>query len=235
MDLCAASGPRGLANPTSSLCGYAADRLWKAVVYSGCETKCVCRRQSCRVVPANSFRQRHAQIAGPIRPIFCTSWDLPCRGRLPARTCVDVTDLPYDALIEIDLVCRGRDGAQAVALPDGQNTQSAGQAASSKIFRFTEIPNRVRSGKTRRETEKLCLQIGNELKECRHYPLLRHCERSKAIQNPSTERLWICFVARAPRNEARREWFVYFEAPTQLAATFSLKLQPARARSLDRR
>jgi reactive intermediate/imine deaminase len=27
-------------------------------------------------------------------------------GRLPARTCIGVTDLAYDALIEIDLVCR---------------------------------------------------------------------------------------------------------------------------------
>jgi reactive intermediate/imine deaminase len=28
------------------------------------------------------------------------------QGRLPARTCVGVTGLAYDALIEIDLVCR---------------------------------------------------------------------------------------------------------------------------------
>ena len=28
-------------------------------------------------------------------------------GRLPARTCVGVTGLAYDALIEIDLVVRG--------------------------------------------------------------------------------------------------------------------------------
>jgi len=27
-------------------------------------------------------------------------------GRLPARTCVGVTGLAYDALVEIDLVCR---------------------------------------------------------------------------------------------------------------------------------
>ena len=27
-------------------------------------------------------------------------------GRLPARSCVGVTGLAYDALIEIDLVCR---------------------------------------------------------------------------------------------------------------------------------
>lgn len=27
-------------------------------------------------------------------------------GRLPARTCVGVTDLAYDALVEIDLLCR---------------------------------------------------------------------------------------------------------------------------------
>ncbi len=30
-------------------------------------------------------------------------------GRLPARTCVGVTGLAYDALIEIDLVCRRPD------------------------------------------------------------------------------------------------------------------------------
>jgi enamine deaminase RidA (YjgF/YER057c/UK114 family) len=27
-------------------------------------------------------------------------------GRLPARTCVGVTGLAYDALIEVDLICR---------------------------------------------------------------------------------------------------------------------------------
>jgi enamine deaminase RidA (YjgF/YER057c/UK114 family) len=30
-------------------------------------------------------------------------------GRLPARTCVGVTGLAYDALIEIDLICRRPD------------------------------------------------------------------------------------------------------------------------------
>lgn len=32
-------------------------------------------------------------------------------GRLPARTCVGVTGLAYDALIEIDLICRRPDHA----------------------------------------------------------------------------------------------------------------------------
>ena len=34
-----------------------------------------------------------------------------------------------------------RSGLQALALPDGQNTQNAGQSASPKIFYFTEIIN----------------------------------------------------------------------------------------------
>ncbi|SPP92490.1 protein of unknown function [Bradyrhizobium vignae] len=32
----------------------------------------------------------------------------------------------------------------------------------------------------------------------------RHCERSEAIQNPFAAGLWICFVARAPRNDGER-------------------------------
>ncbi|SPP91382.1 protein of unknown function [Bradyrhizobium vignae] len=38
-------------------------------------------------------------------------------------------------------------------------------------------------------------------------PTLRQLRAGEAIQNPSAEAVWICFVARAPRNgeiEARR-------------------------------
>lgn len=45
------------------------------------------------------FRQDYAAMNEVYRGYFA-------EGRLPARTCVGVTGLAYDALIEIDLVCR---------------------------------------------------------------------------------------------------------------------------------
>jgi 2-iminobutanoate/2-iminopropanoate deaminase len=45
------------------------------------------------------FRQDYAAMNAIYRSYFA-------EGRLPARTCVGVTGLAYDALIEIDLVCR---------------------------------------------------------------------------------------------------------------------------------
>jgi 2-iminobutanoate/2-iminopropanoate deaminase len=45
------------------------------------------------------FRQDYAAVNATYRSYFAPD-------RLPARTCVGVTDLAYDALIEIDLVCR---------------------------------------------------------------------------------------------------------------------------------
>jgi 2-iminobutanoate/2-iminopropanoate deaminase len=45
------------------------------------------------------FRQDYAEMNAVYRTFFA-------EGRLPARTCVGVTGLAYDALIEIDLVCR---------------------------------------------------------------------------------------------------------------------------------
>ena len=45
------------------------------------------------------FRQDYAAMNETYRSYFA-------EGRLPARTCVGVTGLAYDALIEIDLVCR---------------------------------------------------------------------------------------------------------------------------------
>lgn len=45
------------------------------------------------------FRQDYAAMNETYRSYFP-------EGRLPARTCVGVTGLAYDALIEIDLVCR---------------------------------------------------------------------------------------------------------------------------------
>lgn len=45
------------------------------------------------------FKQDYAAMNATYRSYFA-------EGRLPARTCVGVTGLAYDALIEIDLVCR---------------------------------------------------------------------------------------------------------------------------------
>ena len=45
------------------------------------------------------FKQDYAAVNATYRGYFA-------EGRLPARTCVGVTGLAYDALIEIDLVCR---------------------------------------------------------------------------------------------------------------------------------
>jgi reactive intermediate/imine deaminase len=44
------------------------------------------------------FKQDYAAMNATYRSYFA-------EGRLPARTCVGVTGLAYDALIEIDLVC----------------------------------------------------------------------------------------------------------------------------------
>ena len=45
------------------------------------------------------FKQDYAAVNEIYRGYFAD-------GRLPARTCVGVTGLAYDALIEIDLICR---------------------------------------------------------------------------------------------------------------------------------
>jgi 2-iminobutanoate/2-iminopropanoate deaminase len=45
------------------------------------------------------FRQDYAEMNAVYRTFFA-------EGRLPARTCVGVTGLAYDALIEIDLIAR---------------------------------------------------------------------------------------------------------------------------------
>ncbi|MDX3969328.1 MAG: RidA family protein [Bradyrhizobium sp.] len=46
------------------------------------------------------FKEDYAAMNETYRTFFAPD-------RLPARTCVGVTGLAYDALIEIDLVCRG--------------------------------------------------------------------------------------------------------------------------------
>jgi 2-iminobutanoate/2-iminopropanoate deaminase len=48
------------------------------------------------------FKQDYAAMNATYRSYFAPD-------RLPARTCVGVTGLAYDALIEIDLVCRRSD------------------------------------------------------------------------------------------------------------------------------
>lgn len=45
------------------------------------------------------FKQDYAAMNETYRDYFA-------EGRLPARTCVGVTGLAYDALVEIDLICR---------------------------------------------------------------------------------------------------------------------------------
>jgi len=45
------------------------------------------------------FKEDYAAMNETYRQYFA-------EGRLPARTCVGVTGLAYDALIEIDLICR---------------------------------------------------------------------------------------------------------------------------------
>lgn len=45
------------------------------------------------------FKQDYAAMNETYRGYFA-------EGRLPARTCVGVTGLAYDALVEIDLICR---------------------------------------------------------------------------------------------------------------------------------
>ena len=45
------------------------------------------------------FKQDYAEVNETYRSYFASD-------RLPARTCVGVTGLAYDALIEIDLICR---------------------------------------------------------------------------------------------------------------------------------
>jgi 2-iminobutanoate/2-iminopropanoate deaminase len=45
------------------------------------------------------FKQDYAEMNAVYRSFFA-------EGRLPARTCVGVTGLAYDALIEVDLIAR---------------------------------------------------------------------------------------------------------------------------------
>ena len=52
------------------------------------------------------FKQDYAVVNDTYRSYFAED-------RLPARTCVGVTGLAYDALIEIDLVCRRPNGGIA--------------------------------------------------------------------------------------------------------------------------
>jgi hypothetical protein len=50
------------------------------------------------------------------------------------------------------------------------------------------------SGETRREAAKLRLHSKCELEKCRCRLILRHCERSEAIQSLTAEGYWICFA-----------------------------------------
>jgi 2-iminobutanoate/2-iminopropanoate deaminase len=54
------------------------------------------------------FKQDYAEMNDTYRSFFPVD-------RMPARTCIGVTGLAYDALIEIDLICRRSNRAMAVA------------------------------------------------------------------------------------------------------------------------
>lgn len=56
------------------------------------------------VVMARIYLTRFKDDYAAMNETYRTYFFVP--GRLPARTCVGVTGLAYDALIEIDLVCR---------------------------------------------------------------------------------------------------------------------------------
>ncbi|WP_156936970.1 hypothetical protein [Bradyrhizobium sp. WSM2254] len=47
------------------------------------------------------------------------------------------------------------------------------------------------SGEIRRESAKACLNVEMRVGERRRCTLLRHCERSEAIQTAAAERSWI--------------------------------------------
>jgi hypothetical protein len=47
------------------------------------------------------------------------------------------------------------------------------------------------SGEMRRESAKVCLRAEMQVEEWRLGTLLRHCERSEAIQTAAAERFWI--------------------------------------------
>jgi 2-iminobutanoate/2-iminopropanoate deaminase len=55
------------------------------------------------VVMARIYLTRFKQDYVAVNEIYRSYF---AEGRLPARTCVGVTGLAYDALIEIDLICR---------------------------------------------------------------------------------------------------------------------------------
>jgi reactive intermediate/imine deaminase len=56
-----------------------------------------------RVVVTRIYLTRFKQDYVAVNEIYRSYF---AEGRLPARTCVGVTGLAYDALIEIDLICR---------------------------------------------------------------------------------------------------------------------------------
>jgi 2-iminobutanoate/2-iminopropanoate deaminase len=55
------------------------------------------------VVMARIYLTRFSQDYAAMNETYRSNF---AEGRLPARTCVGVTGLAYDALIEIDLICR---------------------------------------------------------------------------------------------------------------------------------
>jgi 2-iminobutanoate/2-iminopropanoate deaminase len=60
------------------------------------------------VVMARIYLTRFRQDYAAVNAIYPSYF---AEGCLPARTCVGVTGLAYDALIEIDLICRRPDRA----------------------------------------------------------------------------------------------------------------------------
>ena len=86
----------------------------------------------------------------------------------------------------------------------------AGARPSLRPFFEKGGKSKQSSGETRREEAKACLQVEMSVRDEQHCLMLRHCERSEAIQSLSAETVWIasspaqnCFaiLSRAPRND----------------------------------
>src|SRR3954471_1056175 len=67
----------------------------------------------------------------------------------------------------------------------------AGTRPSLRPLGFEGGVTKQSSGETRREDAKACLQSECELEECRCRLMLRHCERSEAIQSAAAKVFWI--------------------------------------------
>src|SRR3954468_6281942 len=67
----------------------------------------------------------------------------------------------------------------------------AGTRPSLRPLGFEGGVTKQSSGETRRENAKACQQLKCELEECRYRLILRHCERTEAIQSAAAKGPWI--------------------------------------------